>query len=203
MMRRMLRTFTLVAVAAAALGACSGGGEPSRDASGAVTGAGTVSVFDLREGDCLDPPTDLSGEIADIKLVPCDDPHTQEVFGKVEATDDAYPGAEALATEASGACAGLMQQPPLGLSPDDGYFWSYLLPSFNGWNKDNDRTMVCVFVFPQQGSVTGSVVAQAKAGTVRPGSPPPVSAVPPTLRLSADSPTLRLSADSPTLRSGG
>ena len=181
MTRRWRRLLAVAAVGAAVLGACSDDEAPSRDADGVVTEAGTVSVFDLAPGDCLDPPEDLSGEIAEIRVVPCDEPHTQEVFAKAEADDQAYPGAEALATEASGACAGKMQQPDLGLSPDDGYFWSYLLPSFNGWNKDNDRTMVCVFVFPQQGSVTGSVVAQAIAGAIQPGSPPPVSAVPPTL----------------------
>ena len=30
-----------------------------------------MSVFDLNAGDCLDPPADVSGEIADIKVVPC------------------------------------------------------------------------------------------------------------------------------------
>ena len=113
--------------------------------------------------------------------MPCAVPHTQEVYAKVQSTDDTYPGAELLATQANGQCAGAMQNPPLNLSPDDGYFWSYLLPSFNSWNKDNDRTIVCVFVFPTQGSVTGSVVQQAVAGTIQPGSPPPVSAVPSTL----------------------
>ena len=57
---------------------------------------------------------------------------------------------------------------------------SDLLPSFDGWNNDGDRNIVCVFVFPQQGAVTGSVVDQAEAGTIKPGEPPPVVAVPPT-----------------------
>ena len=130
-----------------------------------------MSVFDLQPADCLDPPADVSGEINSIKVVPCADPHTQEVFAKVDATDQAYPGAEALATEANGLCIKAMQEPPLGLSPDDGYFVSYLLPSFDGWNKDSDRTIVCVFVFPTLGAVTGSVVEQARAGTVQPGDP--------------------------------
>ena len=174
------RAVALLALVAA-VSACSDDDKPTRDASGAVTQSGTVSVFDLNAGDCLDPPADVSGEIADIKVVPCADPHTQEVYAKVDSTTSAYPGAEALATEANGLCVTAMQEPPLNLSPDDGYFWSYLLPSFNGWNKDNDRTIVCVFVFPSQTAVTGSVYAQAVAGTVQPGAPPPVSAVPPTL----------------------
>lgn len=180
MTRRWLPLLLVVLTAVAA--ACSDSPDSAtRDKDGVVTESGAVSVFDLQPADCLDPPADVKGEINSIKVVPCADPHTQEVFAKVDATDQAYPGAEALATEANGRCIKAMQDPPLGLSPDDGYFVSYLLPSFDGWNKDSDRTIVCVFVFPTLGSVTGSVVEQARAGTVQPGDPVPVSAVPPTL----------------------
>jgi hypothetical protein len=149
----------------------------ARNSAGKVTGVGTASVFQLKPADCLDPPADLSGEIDKIKVVPCDQAHTQEVFATVKSADAAYPGAEALATEANGSCLGAMQEPTLGLSPDDGYFVSYLLPSFDGWNKDKDRSIVCVFVFPDLGAVTGSVVDQAHTGTLKPGSPPPVTPV--------------------------
>ena len=173
-----------VAIATAALVLLAGCNDsttgPSRSRTGQITHAATVSVFELKPADCLDPPPDVSGEIDKINVVPCSQPHTQEVFATVASTAAAYPGAEALATEGSGGCMGAMQAPDLGLSPDDGYFVSYLLPSFDGWNKDNDRAIVCVFVFPAQGEVTGSVVEQARAGTVKPGSPPPVSAVPTT-----------------------
>ena len=178
---RALAGIALVPLAVVVLGACSDDNDASRDASGAVTKAGKVSVFELRPADCLHPPADLSGEIDSIEVVPCADAHTQEVFAQVAATDQAYPGAEVLATEANGRCIGAMQGEPLNLSPDDGYFVSYLLPSFDGWNNDGDRNIVCVFVFPQQGEVTGSVVDQAEAGTIKPGEPPPVVAVPPTL----------------------
>jgi hypothetical protein len=171
----------VLVVALALLAACNDDSKgPARSSSGRITHAAKVSVFELKPADCLDPPPDLTGEIDNIQVVPCSQPHTQEVFATVASTSAAYPGAEALATEGSGACMGAMQAPGLGLSPDDGYFVSYLLPSFDGWNKDNDRTIVCVFVFPQQGEVTGSVVEQARAGTVKPGSPPPVVAVPTT-----------------------
>lgn len=178
--RARSRAVALACVAVFAFAACSDDEAPTRDQAGVVTKAGKVSVFELKPGDCLDPPADVSGEIAEIRVVPCTDPHTQEVFAKPDSTTEAYPGAEALAAEADGLCVAAMQTELL-LSPDDGYYWSYLLPSFKGWNTDNDRTVICVFVFPNGPSVTGSVVAQAKAGTVQPGDPPPVSAVPSTL----------------------
>ncbi|MCU1501464.1 MAG: hypothetical protein JWM12_818 [Ilumatobacteraceae bacterium] len=178
------RVVAVLGVALVALVGCSGGSSgPARAASGQVNRPTSISVFQLKPADCLDPPPDLTGEIGDIRVVPCSQPHTQEVFATVASTSSTYPGAEALATEASGSCIGAMQGPGLGLSPDDGYFVSYLLPSFDGWNKDNDRSIVCVFVFPAQGSVTGSVVEQARSGAVKPGSPPPVSAVPTTVAL--------------------
>jgi hypothetical protein len=172
------RPAAMLAVALLALAACSNDGDGAkRDSTGKVTRAGTVSVFDLQPADCLDPPPDLKGDIATIMVVPCTDAHTQEVFAVVASTATTYPGPEALAIDANGVCLGHLQE-ELGLSPDDGYFISYLLPSFDGWNKDKDRSIVCVFVFPTLGRVTGSVVEQAKAGTIEPGTPPPVSPAP-------------------------
>jgi hypothetical protein len=184
--RRPLRRSVVILLVAAGvvLGACNDDSKgTTRSATGQVVNPATISVFELKPADCLDPPPDLTGEINDIKVVPCTQPHTQEVFATVASAATAYPGAEALATEGSAACVGAMQAPGLGLSPDDGYFWSYLLPSFDGWNKDKDRSIVCVLTFPTMGEVTGSVVEQAKAGKVAPGSPPPVSAVPTTIGL--------------------
>lgn len=179
----------IVALGPIVLGACNDDSKgTTRSATGQVVNPATISVFELKPADCLDPPPDLTGEVGDIKVVPCAQPHTQEVFATVASAATAYPGAEALATEGSAACVGAMQAPGLGLSPDDGYFWSYLLPSFDGWNKDKDRSIVCVFTFPTLGSVTGSVVEQARAGKVRPGSLPPVSAVPSTIALGGTRP---------------
>ncbi|MEO6158357.1 MAG: hypothetical protein ABIQ39_12090, partial [Ilumatobacteraceae bacterium] len=177
--RTISRRLTIAGLAALAIvPACSSSGKgASRNADGKVTRGGQVSVFELKPADCLNPPTDLSGEIDKIQVVPCKDAHTQEVFATVKSTAGSYPGAEALATEANSSCIGAMQDPKLGLSPDDGYFVSYLLPTFDGWNKDTDRSIVCVFVFPTLGAVSGSVVEQALAGKIKPGTPPPVSAV--------------------------
>jgi hypothetical protein len=177
MRSRTFRIVTGALVLAVAIAGCSNDKPGAkRGSDGKVVKAGTVSVFDLKPADCIDPPPDLSGDVATVPVVPCDQPHTQEVFSLEQSTASAYPGPEALASTANGLCLSSMQT-DLGLSPDDGYFISYLLPSFDGWNKDKDRTIVCVFVFPTLGSVTGSVVEQVQAGTVQPGSPPPVSQV--------------------------
>lgn len=163
-----------VVAVCALLASCSNDDEgAARNDDGRITRGGSLSVFELRAGDCLDPAPDVSGDIDKIAVAPCAEPHTQEVFAIVEASEQPYPGPEGLATTANALCISAMQD-DLGLSPDDGYYLSYLLPSFNGWNNDDDRSIVCVFVFPTLGEVTGSVIDAVDAGTVEPGTPPPV-----------------------------
>ena len=151
------RPLTLLLLAGLLLAACSGD-EEVRNASGTVVNAGTWSVFDLREGDCLLPDPELTGEVADVPVVPCEEAHTQEVFATVEHPAAAYPGAGAVSIWADGACLGELEA-SLDLTLDDGVFVSYLLPTFDGWNKNDDRRVVCVLVFPDVDEAVGSVVA--------------------------------------------
>ncbi len=144
-----------VLIGVATLAACSGG--DVRDSAGKVVNPGSWSVFDLRPGDCLDPDDGISGDVSDIAVVPCMEPHSQEVFATVKHPEGPYPGAAAVATWADASCLTELEA-ELGLTLADGIFISYLLPSFDGWNKNDDRTVVCVMVFPDRGSVIGSYV---------------------------------------------
>lgn len=158
-----LRTALAAAVALLALAACSGSDASVRDASGAVVKAGTWSVFDLRKGDCLSPDPDAKGEVAKIDLVPCAQAHGQEVYASVTHPADAFPGVATISQWADARCVSELQT-TLHVSPDDGYFISYLLPSFDSWNKRKDRTVTCVLVFPNEPARVGGVVAQLLAG---------------------------------------
>ena len=150
--------------------------DPIRDEDGVVINAGDVSVFELEQGDCLDPTPDVTGDIDQIPVVPCDQPHLQEVYATVEHPDDAYPGASEVAAFADGACVAQLDE-QLGLSLDDGVFFSYLLPSFDGWNTRDDREIICVLVFPDREAAIGSVVAgtleidRAEPAPPRPDAP--------------------------------
>lgn len=148
--------------------ACSG--DDLRDEDGVVVNPGEASVFDLRAGDCLDAPPDLSGEVDDIQLVPCDDPHTQEVYAVVAHPDERFPGVDEMVGFADGACLTELES-DLSLTLDDGVFISYLLPTFEGWTSNEDREITCVLVFPDEGTVTGSVVAGTR--TIEPVEPAP------------------------------
>jgi hypothetical protein len=128
-----------------------------RDDAGRVVAAGPWSVFDLRPGDCIGDVSDLKGDTDEVPLVPCEEPHSQEVFAIVRHPDDAYPGAGGVATFADRACLTALDA-ELDLSIDDGIAFSYLLPTFEGWNKSGDRSIVCVLVFPVDAGMTGSFV---------------------------------------------
>jgi hypothetical protein len=138
------------------LAACGSG--DVRDEGGRVVAAGPWSVFDLRPGDCVGDVSDLKGDTDELPLVPCEEPHSQEVFAVVRHPEDAYPGAGAVATFADRACLTALDA-ELDLSIDDGVAFSYLLPTFEGWNKNGDRSIVCVLVFPADPGMTGSFVA--------------------------------------------
>lgn len=158
---RALRCRAGLAVVALALvlAACSDKDAGVRAANGEVTKAGPWSVFDLRPGDCLAPPADAVGAAATIAVVPCADAHTQEVFSTVKHPADAFPGVDTLQRYADGQCAAELGT-ALGLSSADGWFVSYLLPSFDSWNKQQDRSITCVLVFPNEPNRTGSVVRE-------------------------------------------
>lgn len=166
--QRAVRGVTLL-VAAVALLACTDDG--LRDEEGRVVEAGEFSVFELQEGDCLDPGSDVSGEIADLPVVPCEQPHTQEVYGIVTHPDESYPGATEVAAHADGACLNALET-NLGLTLDDGVFFSYLLPTFDGWNTGGDRQITCVLVFPEVEAMTGSLVEGTAELEPRAPAPP-------------------------------
>ncbi len=136
------------ALLALALGACGGG----RSAPGV-----NVSVFHLKAGDCLVPPTNIKAELTSIKRVACRTPHTQEVFASVEdnSAGDNYPGDTALRTFADGQCLERFEG-YVGIDyRESSLFYTYLLPSARSWEA-KDRTVVCVITTTGQ-QLTSSV----------------------------------------------
>jgi len=158
------RRATLAALAAGAvvLAGC-GGGADIRDDAGRVVAAGPWSVFDLRPGDCIGDVSGLAGDTDEVPLVPCDEPHSQEVFAVIRHPEDDYPGAGAVAAYADRSCLTALEV-ELGLSIDDGIAFSYLLPTQEGWTRAGDRAIVCVLVFPDGQGITGSYVAGTVVG---------------------------------------
>jgi hypothetical protein len=145
----------VAALLALALGAC-GGGRASLGVN--------VSVFHLKVGDCLVPPSNIRAELSSVKVVACRRPHTQEVFFNVDPKSappgslldgDNYPGDTALRTFADGQCLQRFR-PYVGVDyRESSLFYTYLLPSVRSWQA-KDRTVVCVITTTGQ-QLTSSV----------------------------------------------
>jgi hypothetical protein len=161
----MRRVLVLVLVAVLAAGACSKD-KAGRD-HGVITKAGSISVFDLRPGDCLEPDDDLSGDVEKINAVPCADPHTHEVFGVPEYPDDGgvYPGEAKIKEFADASCLEAFSEYTGTDYLDSDLFFSYLLPTIDSWNSGDDRQVTCVIVATgneMTGSVKGTTTTTAK-----------------------------------------
>lgn len=148
-MGRTRATASLVAIVFV-VAACSGGGGLKRGADGQVTSPGNLSVFDVREGDCIVPPTDVKAELESVKVVPCKTAHTQEAFAiepyvdKANPKADAYPGDQVLTAFADGVCLQDYQGYVGVAYQDSKLFYTYLLPSARSWNEGKDRKIVCI-----------------------------------------------------------
>lgn len=152
-MRRVVAAVLLVA----AITACSK--DDAKRVGGTITEAGPISVFDLRPGDCLYPDDSTVGEVEKVQAVPCDEPHTQEVFAVPEFPDErgVYPGEAALQQFADAACLEAFEAYTGTDYLDSDYFFTYLHPSVDSWN-DDDRQIICV-ITDEGAEMTGSVGA--------------------------------------------
>jgi hypothetical protein len=163
MARRQLLALLPLVVAVA----CSGDDGAGRGDDGRITEAGPVSVFDLQVGDCLKPDEDAEGELTEVEAVPCEEPHTQEVFALPEyegENPDVYPGEAAIRAFADAACLDAFERYTGADYLDSDLYFSYLHPSLDSWNEGDDRTIVCVVISPGE-ETTGSVRASPDAST--------------------------------------
>ncbi len=87
------------------------GGGPERDDAGNVTKAASLGIDDLQIGDCFN--TSVSGKTAssedtevetNVKVVPCTEAHTDEVFAKGKLTGTTLPSGSELEDQAAAIC---------------------------------------------------------------------------------------------------
>lgn len=133
------------------LGACSD--EPERDEStGEVTEGGDESVFEIAVGDCL-TDSQSSGQVTDVPVVPCAEPHSSEVYHTFDVPDGDFPGDFTAVTEEQ--CLPAFEE-FVGLSYDASVLEvTTLEPSSDTW-ADGDRELVCIINDPA-GNVTGTL----------------------------------------------
>lgn len=117
-----------------------------RDEEGKVEEAGDLAADDLRVGDCLSFADRGDGEVfefEEVAAVPCDQPHSEEVFAVIPIEDEEYPGDEALELRSELLCAAPFEA-YVGRRVEESalaYIGSW--PTESGW-RQNLRTVACV-----------------------------------------------------------
>ena len=153
----------LLVAALVLTGACSDD-EPGRDATDdtrdvVATTTAPMSVFDARPGDCL------RGDGAASATVPCDEPHTQEVFAVPTYPGNAtgtYPGDDAIRAFADDACLTALDDYTGTDYLDAGLYFSYLHPTAEHWAAAETHVVVCVIVATGGKELTGSARATGR-----------------------------------------
>jgi hypothetical protein len=140
---------------AVVLASCSSG-EPSRDASGQIDEAGDASVFALQVGDCFDDDTSFEDLVTDVPVVPCDEPHDNEVFQELELPDGAFPGRDAVIETSLLRCIDAFQ-PFVGISYLESDLEIFpITPSSTSWDG-GDRVVYCVLYAADLSELIGSM----------------------------------------------
>ena len=151
-MKRILVT----GVAAAAVFGYSYITGADRDASGAIVGAGQVSAFDIRVGDCFDD-AGAGDEFTSLPAVPCADAHDNEVYAVFDTTLTSYPGEEQMWESAQAACLDRFE-PFVGRDYESSSLDLFAMyPTDASWSQQNDREVVCAVYDMNGGKLEGSV----------------------------------------------
>lgn len=152
-----------IAVAGVALTGCSMLGQitnqTERDENGeVVAGNDDADVFSIKVGDCLEDAS-FSGEVMDVPIVPCSEPHDAEAYLSSLLPDGDFPGDEAVQAEADEACAGAAFEEFVGLPFEESTLsYTYLSPTEASWAAA-DREILCMVLDPAgktEGSLEGS-----------------------------------------------
>ncbi|KJL19725.1 hypothetical protein RN51_03069 [Microbacterium oxydans] len=165
--RRVLVLAGSVVALSVALSGCSainsilgsGSGDANRDEeSGQVTESANVNVFSVKLGDCmLDGGT---GSLTNADILPCSEPHDQEVYYEITMPDGEFSDADIDA--ATQECIGDAYTSFVGVAYDDSELAvTTLVPTKDSWEQNNDRVIQCIIVDPAA-QTTGSLAGAAR-----------------------------------------
>jgi hypothetical protein len=159
------RTLALLTVGAAsiALAGCSLLGNVGNDTdTGTDTGTGdgdTTDVFTIKVGDCLNDGG-TTGEVSEVPLIDCAEPHDSEAFASIMMDDGDFPGDTAVSDQAIADCTTEFNT-FVGLDYQESTLdFAYYYPTEESW-ANGDREILCLIVDPA-GQVTGSLEGAAR-----------------------------------------
>ncbi len=133
--------------------------QPERDeTSQEIVEEGQADVFALRVGDCLNEVTEEL--VSEVPVVPCDQPHDEEIYFDFTIDGEEYPGDDVIQTEADTRCDAEFDA-FVGLAYETSTldFYPYR-PSEESWTQLDDRVVSCV-IYDPAGQVTGTLAGAA------------------------------------------
>ena len=122
---------------------------------------GKKDVFSIQVGDCMNDDDSEAAEVTAVRDASCDDLHDNEVYltweldGADFPADMAYPGAEAMSTEADSGCITYFETWVDAPYDETSLNYFPFYPSEQSWDQ-GDREVVCL-AFDMNGPVTGSL----------------------------------------------
>lgn len=132
-----------------------GGNDAQRDEdTGEVTEESNIDVFSLSVGDCM-PATDTAGEIENVDVVPCSEPHTDEVFFEFELAEGDLPSDDEIQAEVEAQCVPAFTE-FVGIDYYESVlnFW-WMTPTEDTWTQADDRLVQCIIIEPDPADTTG------------------------------------------------
>jgi hypothetical protein len=130
-----------------------------RDDGGAIADGGTLSVEDLRVGDCFVFVGDdeQAEEISEVDARPCGEPHEYEIYHVSTVNQEgSYPTEDQWTAHIIDACDPSFES-YVGRSYDESVLEVIpFTPTEAGWN-DGDRVIQCAVLDPEQGELTTSL----------------------------------------------
>jgi hypothetical protein len=113
-----------------------------RDDGGALSTSGTVTLEDLRVGDCFSFKSDAT-EINDVEGLPCSEPHESEVYAIANYSGAVYPESDAQLDQAIGDVCLPPFESYVGRSYEESVlFITAITPTEESWN-DGNRQFIC------------------------------------------------------------
>lgn len=122
-----------------------GGTSTERPDPSAIEGAEMTTFADLEVGDCLPLVVYDEDELVfELPVVPCEQPHTDEVFFIYDVEDGEFPGDDALTETSWNGCYEAFQA-YVGTSYEASEldFYNYQ-PTKGTWIREGDRTVQCI-----------------------------------------------------------
>jgi hypothetical protein len=125
-----------------------------RDGSGQVTDGGTLSVTDLRVGDCFDAGDETT--ISDVDAIPCNEAHPYQVFHVQDHPTASYPTDAEFSAIFESVCVGPFET-FVGMSYVSSALYADMITPSEESFDDGDREYVCVLYDPANEALTSTM----------------------------------------------